>query len=182
MTQKSLKKQKYGKYIRYCQLVALSIMIPYVALGMIGYVAWYAGTSDDGGHLFPLNLVFAYGPNDPECFEVGDCDLFAAPFDAMIAPFDAVFEGFTLVIVWGIIIGILWLRVSNPLMVGVVGVALAALFTRPDPACIALGGEKLDCLTGFSNEAQAVGWGLLILAIVVAIYQILTVRVNFPTN
>ena len=100
----------------------------------------------------------------------------------MIEPFDAVFEGFTLVIVWGIIIGILWLRVSNPMMVGIVGVGLAALFTRPDAACLQAGGTEAACLTGFSVEAQAVGWGLLILSIVVALYQILTVRVHFPTN
>lgn len=181
MANKILNKKHFAKYLLYCKIIALSIMIPYVVVGTGAYIAWYIGATDDG-HLFPLNMIYAYGPNDPECFELGDCDLFAAPFDAMMEPFDAVFEEFTLVIVWGIIIGILWLRVSNPLMVGVVGVALAALFTRPDPACIAAGGEEAACLTGFSLEAQAVGWGLLILAIVVAIYQILTVRVHFPTN
>jgi len=124
------------------------------------------------------NSVFGYGPNSPECFEVPDMDgcptFFDQPFDRMFDPFNAVFQDFTFVVVWAIIIGILWLRVSNTMMVGVIGVVLAALFTRPDPAT----GQLL----GFSTEAQAVGWGLLILAIVVAIYQILTVRVHFPTN
>ena len=120
-----------------------------------------------------ISLVSGFGPNDPECYELGTCDLFAAPFDAMLEPFDTVFQDFTLVVVWAIIIGILWLRVSNTMMVGVVGLGLAALFTRPDAQ---------GNLTGFSEEAQAVGWGLLILAIVVAIYQILIVRVSFPTN
>lgn len=159
MSDKSLKKliQVAGfqkpTVVQLTRLVAVSILSLYLVGG--------------------VSLVSGYGPNDPECFELGDCDLFAAPFDAMIEPFDAVFQDFTLVVVWGIIIGILWLRVSNPMMVGIVGVGLAALFTRPDAN---------GNLTGFSDEAQAVGWGLLILAIVVALYQILTVRVHFPTN
>ena len=118
-----------------------------------------------------------FGPNNPECYEVPDMedcpDFFAQPFDRMFDPYQSVFQDFTFVIVWAIIIGILWLRVSNTMMVSVIGVVLAALFTRPDAE---------GNLTGFSEEAQAVGWGLLILAVVVAIYQILTVRVHFPTN
>lgn len=121
------------------------------------------------------NKVAGFGPNDPECFELGTCDLFGAPFEAMMKPFDAVFQGFTLVIVWGIIIGILWLRVANPMMVAVVGVALAALFTRPDPT-------NPSVLLGFPESAQAIGWGLMILAVGVAVYQIVVVRVHFPTN
>jgi len=128
--------------------------------------------------IFSLYLVggitaYGFGPNDPECFEVGDCPLFEAPFDAMLEPFNAVFQDFTLVVVWAIIMGILWIRVSNPMMVGIVGVGLASLFARPDAQ---------GNLVGFSEEAQAVGWGLLILAVIVALYQILTVRVHFPTN
>jgi len=124
-----------------------------------------------------FNSVIAYGPNNPECFEVPDMEgcpeFFDQPFDRMFDSYDAVFEDFTFVIVWAIIIGILWLRVSNTMMVAVIGVVLAALFTRPDTT---------GNLQGFSEEAQAVGWGLLILAVIVAIYQILTVRVHFPTN
>lgn len=129
--------------------------------------------------LFGIGNAIGYGPNDPECFEVPDQEgcpsFFDAPFDRMLDPFFSVFEDFTYVVVWGIIIGILWLRVSNTMMVGVLGVALAALFTRPDP-------NNPAVLTGFSTDAQAVGWGLLILAVAVAIYQILQVRVHFPTN
>lgn len=123
--------------------------------------------------------ALGYGPNNPECFEQPDQEgcpsFFDAPFDRMLDPFNAVFQDFTFVVIWAIIVGILWLRVSNTMMVAVFGVVLAALFTRPDPA-------NPTVLTGFSTEAQAVGWGLLILAVVVAIYQILQVRVHFPTN
>src|SRR3972149_3553209 len=101
--------------------------------------------------------AIAYGPNDPECFEQPDQEgcpsFFDAPFDRMLDPFNAVFEDFTFVVIWGIIVGILWLRVSNTMMVAVFGVLLAALFTRPDPT-------NPTILTGFSVAAQAVGWGL----------------------
>ncbi len=110
-------------------------------------------------------FAWAFGPENPECFELGTCDLFAEPFNTMIIPFQATLGDFTLVIAWAIIIGILWIRVSNTMMVAIVGVALAALFTQ-----------------GFSEEAQTIGYALLAAAVAVAIYQILTVRVHFPTN
>jgi len=110
-------------------------------------------------------FAWAFGPENPECYELGDCDLFAEPFNTMIIPFQATLGDFTLVIAWAIIIAILWIRVSNTMMVAIVGVALAALFTQ-----------------GFSEEAQTIGYALLAAAVAVAIYQILTVRVHFPTN
>jgi len=153
----SLKKQKLELYLNKT-IVTIASFIILFALG-------------------GLDSTSAYGPNSPECFEVpeleGCPDFFNQPFDRMFDPYNAVFEDFTFVIVWAIIIGILWLRVSNTMMVSVIGVVLAALFTRPDAS---------GNLTGFSESAQAVGWGLLILAVIVAIYQILTVRIHFPTN
>lgn len=180
MIDKSLKKQwlddtQQKICWKYLKLIAITIFSFYVVFGIAGYVDYYASGKQINGNLFPLNILYGFGPNDPECFELGTCDLFGAPFDAMMKPFDAVFQGFTLVIVWGIIIGILWLRVSNPMMVAVVGVALAALFARPDPT-------NPSVLLGFPESAQAIGWGLLILAIGVAFYQIIVVRVHFPTN
>ncbi len=152
-----LKKPKLEMYFNKSVITIASFII------LLGYIG--------------IDSVIAFGPNDPECFEQPDmegCPLFFdQPFDRMFDPYNAIFQDFTFVIVWAIIIGILWLRVSNTMMVAVIGVALAALFTRPDAS---------GNLTGFSEEAQAVGWGLLILALIVAIYQILTVRVHFPTN
>lgn len=115
---------------------------------------------------FPnLNQVNAFGPEDPTCIELGTCDLFSAPFDTMIEPYKVSIGDLALVVIWGIIMGILWLRVSNTMMVGVIGVALAAVFTQ-----------------GFGEESEVIGWSLLALAIGVALYQILVVRTHFPTN
>lgn len=109
------------------------------------------------------------GPSSPECYETGDyslngdCDLFGKPLTTMAKPFETIFGDFTFVIFWGIIMGVLLLRVQHTMMVGIVGVLLAALFTQ-----------------GFSQQAQVIGWGLLGVAIAVALYQLITVRVHYP--
>jgi hypothetical protein len=100
-----------------------------------------------------------------QCYELGTCDFFAAPLDVMLEPFVAVFGAFFYIIIWGLLIGILWLRVSNTMVVAVVGVVLAILIQ-----------------TQFTTETQTVGYALLALAITVALYQIFTIRTHFPTN
>jgi len=133
----------------------------YFGFGILGLSAHYF----EGHNEQIFWFANAYGPNDPECFELGTCDIFGAPFEAMIEPFNATLTDFTLVVIWAIIMGVLWLRVSNTMVVGVMGVALASLFTQ-----------------GFSEQAQIIGWALLGVAIAVALYQILIVRTHFPTN
>lgn len=134
-------------------------LIPILVLLLSVTIVDYTG-------LFDFEMVYSFGPANPEPYELGQLDnFFADPFNEIIAPYQATLGDFTLVIVWMIIIGILWLRVANTMMVGVIGVALAALFTQ-----------------GFSEDAQQIGYALLGAAIAVAIYQIITVRVNFPTN
>src|SRR3972149_3216424 len=134
-----LNKTKLELYGSKATLTVLSFLV------LMGFIGWDS-----------FNAI-AYGPNNPECFEQPDQEgcpsFFDAPFDRMLDPFNAVFEDFTFVVIWGIIVGILWLRVSNTMMVAVFGVLLAALFTRPDPT-------NPTILTGFSVAAQAVGWGL----------------------
>jgi hypothetical protein len=117
----------------------------------------------------PIKISENLGITDPECFELGDysetggCPLFSKPLEVMVEPFKVAFGGFAFVVIWGIIMGVLWLRVQNTMMVGVVGVLLATVF-----------------LAGFSNETKIIGFGLLAVAIAVALYQILTVRVHYP--
>lgn len=116
--------------------------------------------------IFPnFNMAIAFGPEDPTCIELGTCDLFQNPFDTMIEPYKVAIGDLALVVIWAIIMAILWLRVSNTMVVGVVGVLLAGVFTQ-----------------GFSPEAQAIGWALLAIAVAVAVYQIIVVRTHFPTN
>jgi len=127
------------------------------AVGLLGLT--YSG-------ILELKSGYSFGPANPEPFELGNVTgFFQDPFNEIIAPYEATLGDFTLVIAWAIIIGVLWIRVSNTMMVGVIGVALAALFTQ-----------------GFSEDAQQIGYALLAAAVAVALFQILTVRINFPTN
>ena len=102
-------------------------------------------------------------PENPACFEIGTCDLFANPLDAMLEPFISSMGQFFLVIMWGLIIGIIWLRTSNTMLTGVVGMGIASIFV-------------------FSEETQVLGVVLLGAAIGIVVYQLYTQRLNFPTN
>lgn len=147
-----IKRRKQNKKLNFALIPTLIILVSITILD-------YSGSLE-------LQTIESFGPANPEPFELGEVDdFFSDPFNEIISPFEATLGDFTLVIVWAIIIGVLWLRVSNTMMVGVIGVALAALFTQ-----------------GFSEDAQQIGYALLGAAIAVAIYQIITVRVNFPTN
>jgi len=124
-----------------------------------------------GLSLLSFNNAYGLGQGNFSCYETGDysndgpCPLFRDPLGVMSAPFLATFGDFTYVVFWGIIMGILWIRVQNTMMVGVVGVLLAAVFNF-----------------GFSHDTQVIGWGLLALAIGVALYQIISTKPHYPIN
>lgn len=89
----------------------------------------------------------------------------------MILPYTEVFGIYTYLLLWSVIIGILWLRLGNTMAVGIIGVTLAILFQDPFNAGV-----------GFSDESQSIGYMLLILAIGIVVFQLFTVRTQFPTN
>ena len=117
------------------------------------------------GQIPVLNLTSSLdAPPDPACFELGTCDLFASPLDAMLEPFFASFGGqFFLVIVWGLIIGVIWLRTSSTMITGVVGLGIASIFI-------------------FNEKTILVGIVLLGAAIGIVVYQLYKQRLDFPTN
>jgi hypothetical protein len=110
------------------------------------------------------------GPSDPSCYELGNftasddnpCNIFGQPLTALATPFLEAFGDFTYVVVWGIIMGVLWLRVQNTMMVGLVGILLASVFTF-----------------GFDHDTQVIGYGLLVAAIGIALYQMITTRLHY---
>lgn len=114
---------------------------------------------------------YGFGPNNATCYELGTCDFFESPFDTMILPYAEVFGSFTYIIMWSIIIGILWLRLGNTMAVGVIGLTLAVLFQDPFNAGV-----------GFSDDAQLMGYVLLGIAVAIVLFQLVTVRTQFPTN
>jgi len=132
------------------------------------------------GQIPVLNITAGVdAPPEPKCFELGTCEIFASPLDAMLEPFFCAFTfgevetgetcsasptgQFFLVVMWGIIIGIIWLRTSSTMITGVVGIGVATLFT-------------------FNEKTILVGIVLLGAAIGIVVYQLYKQRLDFPTN
>ena len=74
-------------------------------------------------------------PDNLFCFEkIGDmCGIYDKPFEAVLKPFQAVFTvgtaDLTLVAIWGILLGIVWLRTSNLMLVSILGVLVSSSLT-----------------------------------------------------
>lgn len=132
------------------------------------------------GQIPVLNVTAGIdAPPNPACFELGTCDVFSSPLDAMLEPFFCAFSfgdqvqtgescstgsgQFFLIVIWGLIIGVIWLRTSSTMITGVIGIGIATLFT-------------------FSEKTIFVGITLLILAIGIVIYQLYKQRLDFPSN
>jgi hypothetical protein len=126
----------------------------------------------------PPNIAFGFGVESPECYELGTCDFFESPFNTMILPYATVFGAYIFVLIWALIIGILWLRLGNAMIVGMIGLAIAALFMSP----LDTDGDGNSDFTAFDGDAQLIGYVLLGIAITVVIYQILAVRTRYPSN
>ena len=146
---------------------ALFMLVPNAdGKGLLSYIL-----PDVSAQIPVLNITAGIdAPPNPKCFELGTCDVFASPLDAMLEPFFAAFSfggddtgQFFLIVIWGLIIGVIWLRTSSTMMTGVIGIGIATLFT-------------------FSEKTIFVGITLLILAIGIVIYQLYKQRLDFPSN
>lgn len=83
--------------------------------------------------LIAISLVvgLAYGAPGDLCWEQGDiitrCNFLDAPLEALVQPYEAVFDVWWVVIVWGMFLGILWLKTQNTMLVGIVGLMASSL-------------------------------------------------------
>lgn len=84
------------------------------------------------------------------CFETYDtmCNIFNEPFAAVLKPFDAVLGGpdglggiggLTIAVIWGIIVGVLWLKTGNLMLVSIVGIVIATSVTGIYPEAVGIG-------------------------------------------
>ena len=79
------------------------------------------------------------------CFETYDtmCNIFNEPFAAVLKPFDAVLGtgelGLTIAVIWGIIVGVLWLKTGNLMLVSIVGIVIATSVTGIFPEAVGIG-------------------------------------------
>lgn len=105
------------------------------------------------------------------CWEVGACQFASDPLSTMIQPFESIFAGLSFVIFWGLIISILWLRTHNPMITGLIGVAMSGAF-------IATGEQIVPEM----DKAISIGGILLLLSMGISLYQIITSRIYAPPN
>ena len=132
---------------------------------------------------FSLNLVavlaiggapqeaFADAEN-PTCVELGTCMFASDPLNVMLIPFDAIFGGLSIVIFWSLAIGILWLRTENPMLVGLVGIAMCAAYLT------AIEQNLVDAQTAEFDGARLIGGLLFALSLGITIYHIISNRIH----
>lgn len=104
------------------------------------------------------------------CWEQGTCDFTGDPFGTMMLPFERIFGGLTIVIMWGLMISILWLRTQNPMLIGVVGIAMTAgyMSVAPEP------------LANEFDGARLIGGALFAVSLGIAIYHLVNTRLFQP--
>jgi|TARA_Y100000310_G_scaffold345303_1_gene463547 hypothetical protein len=120
-------------------------------------------------------VAFAQGPTDPMCWELGACPFADDPLGTMIQPFDGVFVGFSLVVFWGLLVGILWLRTHNTMLVSVIGIAMTMGYMAT-PEFLASG------MTPQFEQARQVGAVLIVVSVLFAVYQIFIHRPHMQPN
>jgi len=132
---------------------------------------------------FSLNLmaVLAIGnapqeafadAENPTCVELGTCMFASDPLNVMLIPFDAIFGGLSIVIFWSLAIGILWLRTENPMLVGLVGIAMCAAYLT------AIEQNLVDAQTAEFEGARLIGGLLFALSLGITIYHIISNRIH----
>ena len=100
-----------------------------------------------------------------ECagWELGETAFTSNPLGTMLQPFDHIFQGMSIVIFWGLLIGILWLRTENPKLVGLIGVVMVSSYSfAVDP-------------TLQSPEFETARWTgtiLLVISVGISLYQL----------
>jgi len=106
------------------------------------------------------------------CWEKGTCAFTEDPFGVMMMPFERIFKGLTIMIMWSLLISILWLRTQNPMLIGVVGIAMTAAYMTMLPA-------------SQSNEfdgARIIGGVLFCVSLGISVYHLINTRLFQPPS
>ena len=136
-----------------------------------GYYFLYMVLSLNIMAVITLPVAFADAEN-PTCVELGTCMFANDPLNVMLIPFDSIFGGLSIVIFWALAIGILWLRTENPMLVGMVGIAMcAAYLTAIESGTVAAASAEFD-------GARMIGGLLFALSLGITIYHVISNRIH----
>jgi hypothetical protein len=106
------------------------------------------------------------------CWEIGKCEFASDPYGVMTMPFDEVFGGLALVIFWSVIIGILWLRTENPMLVGMIGTAMTATYLASL--------ETMADVPAEFDQARIIGGVLFAVSLGFTLYHIIQSKILSP--
>lgn len=119
--------------------------------------------------LLPLffSMPFAFADERPAlCYEDPNdmCGLISGDpsqlFGAILSPLDSQVAGYGMMILWGGILAMLWFKTENIMLIGIVGVIVAAT------------------ITGLSDQAKGIGMLLLAISIGILLFQMIRQRVS----
>ena len=108
---------------------------------------------------------------NPTGVELGTCMFANDPLNVMLMPFDSIFGGLSIVIFWALIVGILWFRTENPMLVGLVGIVMCASYLS------VLETQGIQPSVEFEG-ARLIGSVLFALSLGITIYHILHNRIH----
>ena len=103
------------------------------------------------------------------CWEVGQCNFAQDPLGTMTLPFDSIFGGLSLVILWALVLGIIWLRTQNPMLCGVLGITMTGAYLA-----------SAETIAPAFKQAQAIGVLLFLLSLGISLYHLINSRIHAP--
>jgi hypothetical protein len=133
--------------------------VPFWKMGIVAIIGFLAAS--------PIMLQPASAQEIPNCIETASCEM-TNFFDFTLLPYELQFgEGWAYLVVWGLVIGVIWLRTKNFVMTALVGVYVGG-FLSAGPAIT-------EASRGFQIAVLLAG-----VAVAVALYYLYKHRLSNP--
>ena len=145
----------------------------YIAIfifALLPYVPIVAFETADGAVMTTAEECEAQMGRPCNCWELGSCQFVEDPLSVMLLPFDNIFGGLSIVIFWGVLVGILWLRTESPQLVGIIGISMVSDYMYYL--------EESQYLPSTEFEtARVIGSTLIVVSLGIAVYQLIINRI-----
>ena len=137
----------------YSNTLLLSTILSLTVLGLLPSALADRGTMPDD-ELFCFERIQADG--------MILCGLLDKPFESMLEAYNPIFQDLTIAVLWGIIMAVLWMKVQNTALVGIVGLVIAG------------------SVIGISEESFRVGLLLVAVSMGIILFQLVQQRIQYP--
>lgn len=137
----------------YSNTLLLSTILSLTVLGLLPSALADRGTMPDD-ELYCFERIQADG--------MILCGLLDKPFESMLEAYNPIFQDLTIAVLWGIIMAVLWMKVQNTALVGIVGLVIAG------------------SVVGLSPESFRVGLLLVAVSMGIILFQLVQQRIQYP--